>query len=111
MSDEIPNLNATPRDRVVPFTQYIRPNGKIRAVLFPTTAEVQKKANEINDAGFLLTVEDIGNSLVNVCICDDDRDYVNEVKQNNSTLPAQIDNMIMHASIPAMVRECEEQDA
>lgn len=91
------NMNVDMNDRSIPFTQYLRPDGRkqhVRTSDPSYTDNDLKTAQEIIDAGFRFEVEQLRNGMISLTISDDDGDYVHKFCNNNIDVPATVKLLI-----------------
>jgi len=78
----------------IPFTQYLRPNGRTREVSIERPAEIYKKAMEIINAGYRFEVEELTTGQISMTISKDDEDCDIELVSNGPEVPVAVDRMI-----------------
>ena len=79
----------------VPFTQYLRPNGRKAAVKIDRPDDIADKAFEIIAKGFRLECEQLMNGAVSFTVSDDDGDIGIEVCMNGIHVPEAVDALIV----------------
>jgi hypothetical protein len=84
---------------MIPFTQYLRPNGRQREVSISRPADIEAKAQRIIDAGFRFEIEELGvpEPLPNVSmtITHPQRgDVAIELCRNGHAVPKTVDKLI-----------------
>lgn len=83
--------------RTIPFTQYLRPDGRKQDVLTSDpsyTDEDLKAAQAIIDAGFRFEIEVLTNGMISMTISDSDGDYVNKLCSNTISVPDTVKRLI-----------------
>lgn len=87
----------------IPFTQYLRPYGRKVAVSIEMEPEVEAKAQQIIDAGFVFEIEQLSTGQVSATIADprtdEDVKYASIVP-NGPRVPEAIKLMILEFQIP-----------
>jgi hypothetical protein len=82
---------------MVPFTQYILPNGKKRDLLMPASPEVMNKAGKILAEGYRFEIEILRTGEVSATIMDPiqevDADII--IVENDERCPRKVCAMIM----------------
>jgi hypothetical protein len=78
----------------IPFTQYLRPDGRKKPVTISRPAEIEQMANDIINAGYWFECEELVNGVVSFTITDDDDDHAAEVCHNGPNVPDVVDRMI-----------------
>jgi hypothetical protein len=91
----------------IPFTQFLRPNGKRREVLIDRPDEIAAKAQAIMEAGFRFEIEELTNGYVNMTVSDDNSDYARELCPNGPRVPRTVDALIEAFDIDAAVIDRE----
>jgi len=90
-------------DGKLPFTQFLRPNGRmtpIFTVLEDETGELLQKAQIILDRGYNFEIEILMNGIISMTICgycpecEEDRDIVMELSANGPHVQVKIKEMI-----------------
>ena len=79
----------------IPFTQYLRPDGRRRYTTIDRPSHVAAKAAEILAAGFRFECEEMMSGQVSLTIGDDDGDYAIEVVPNGPAVPDAVDRLIL----------------
>ena len=84
----------------IPFTQYLRPNGRKVQVFFecrdPAVAE---KAQQILAAGLRLECEELMNGMVSLTVSDDEDDLAHQFVMNGPGVPGAVERLIMEFDI------------
>lgn len=80
--------------RPVPFTQYLRPNGRRTAVSIDMPNEIARQAAAIIAAGYRFECEELTTGQVSLTIADDDMDYAIEVVMNGPGVPEAVARLI-----------------
>jgi len=78
----------------IPFTQYLRPDGRKAAVSIDRPDEIARLADRIIGRGFRFECEHLttGHASLTIAGADDDEDI--EVVRNGPEVPAAVDRMI-----------------
>lgn len=81
----------------IPFTQYLRPNGRTAPVEIGRSAEVEQKAQEIMAAGYRFECEHLTTGHASLTIHDPriEEDVAIEVVPNGPGVPAAVDRLVM----------------
>lgn len=82
---------------MIPFTQYLRPDGRIRETGISRPADVEAKAQEILNAGYRFECEELHTKDVSLTIFDPEaeEDVAIELVPNGPAVPAAVDKLIM----------------
>ena len=81
----------------IPFTQYMRPNGRAMPVTIDMPDEVAAKAHEIIESGLELECEVLSNGHVSFTITHpDDGDLDIRVCENDPNVPHHIADLILN---------------
>ena len=97
----------------IPFTQYIRPNGRQRLVYTKDglyTENVYKKAQEIIDAGFWFEIEELPNEMISMTVTDHDDDWSRRVTYNTANVPINVVEMIEQFNIEEIKSRKQDRD-
>lgn len=78
----------------IPFTQYLRPNGRRAEVSIDRPNEISDLAAKIIDRGFRLECEELSTGHCSFTIVGPDDDECIEVVMNGPGVPPAIDRMI-----------------
>lgn len=78
----------------IPFTQYLRPNGRKTAVSIERPKDIYDKAMDIIKAGYRFEIEVLTNGLIHMTIADNDGDQDSEIVNNGPEVPMAVDRMI-----------------
>lgn len=78
----------------IPFTQYLRPNGRQVAVTIDRPLPIFEKAARIVEAGYRLECEELVTGEVFFTISDDDDDYAGELCANGPEVLEAVDRLI-----------------
>lgn len=79
---------------LIPFTQYLRPNGRAIEVTINRPKEIYDKAIDIIKAGYHFEAEVLTTGQVSLTISDNDGDHDIEVVDNGPEVPLAVDRMI-----------------
>lgn len=83
--------------RTIPFTQYMRPDGRKQDVRTSDPSYTDgdlKAAQAIIDAGFRFEIEALTNGMISMTISDDDGDYAVKLCSNNISVPDTVKRLI-----------------
>ena len=78
----------------VPFTHYLRPDGRRREVLVDRPAEISAQADAIIAVGFRFECEELMDGTVSLTIAGDEDDVEIELCPNGPAVLAAVDRMI-----------------
>jgi hypothetical protein len=78
----------------IPFTQYMRPNGRQVVVSIDRPAEIAAKAEKIIARGFRFECEHLTTGHASLTIADDRGDHAIEVVANGPEVPLAVDRLI-----------------
>lgn len=78
----------------IPFTQFLRPDGRQMVVTIERPAEIAAKAEKIMARGLRFECEHLTTGHVSLTIADDDGDHAIEVVENGPEVPAAVDRLI-----------------
>jgi hypothetical protein len=95
---------------MIKFTQYLRPDGRTTTVTIERPADVEAKAKQIVDAGFVFTTEVLTTGEVAMYVSDsaEEEDFAIEVVANGPEVLVAVDRMIMNFEIPVTKEnDCE----
>jgi hypothetical protein len=81
-------------NRLIPFTQYLRPNGRRTEVRIERPKDVYEKAMNIIDAGYRFEAEVLTTGDISLTITGKDDDCACEVVLNGPEVPLAVDRMI-----------------
>ena len=79
---------------LIPFTQYMLPNGRQVATFFECEKGLDSKVREILDAGFRFTCEILSTGKIAVYISDEEEGFALEVCANGPEIGRMIKGMI-----------------
>lgn len=91
---------------VIPFTQYLRPDGRRKSVEIIRSQPIMDKAEQIIAAGYSFEIEELSNGMISMTISgydphiDEDGDVAHEICANGPDVPAKVDKMITGFAIP-----------
>jgi hypothetical protein len=80
--------------QMIPFTQYLRPNGTKRATGIEASPELSAKAQAIIDAGFRFECEVLSNGYVHLTISNDQDDHARIICQNGPQVPQAVNRLV-----------------
>ena len=78
----------------IPFTQYLRPNGRKVEVSIERPKDIYDKAMDIIKSGYRFEIEVLTTGHIHVSIADNEDDQTNEVVPNGPEVPIVVDRMI-----------------
>lgn len=78
----------------IPFTQFLRPDGRRREIFIERPDEICEKAMDIIKAGYRLEIEELKTGHINMTISDDEDDYEREIVNNGPGVPLAVDKMV-----------------
>jgi hypothetical protein len=78
----------------IPFTQYLRPNGRKIEVSIERPKDIYDKAMGIVEAGYCFEIEVLNTGHVHMTITNDEGDQDSEVVKNGPEVPIAVDRMI-----------------
>jgi hypothetical protein len=78
----------------IPFTQFLRPNGRRVGVRISRPEEVETKARAIMDAGYWFEVEELTTGHASLTVTSRDQDEMFEVVPNGPEVPPAVDRLI-----------------
>ena len=78
----------------IPFTQYLRPDGRAVPVSIDRPEEISTLAQRIIDAGFQFECEHLSTGHASLTIAGPDYDEDIEVVENGPAVPVAIDRMV-----------------
>lgn len=83
----------------IPFTQYLRPDGRKRAVSIERPAEVVEVAHRLITAGYRFECEELATGHVSLTVVDphDEGDIAIQVVPNGPEVPNAVDRLIADA--------------
>lgn len=110
--------NVNMDDRSIPFTQFLRPDGRrqeVRTTDASYTDDDLKAAQAIIDVGFRFEIEQLMTGQISMTISDSDADYVHQICANNTDVPASVKKLIHKHDIETLMamrdREAEEGES
>lgn len=78
----------------IPFTQYLRPSGRMTEATIARPKDIYDKAMDIIKAGYRFEAEVLTTGHVSMTIANDDGDQDIEVVDNGPGVPQAVDRMI-----------------
>jgi len=78
----------------IPFTQYLRPNGRRNEVTIERPKEICDKAWSIIDEGYRFEAEVLTTGYVSLTISKNSEDHAIKVINNGPDVPLAVDNMV-----------------
>lgn len=83
---------------MIPFTQYLMPDGRPRRITIERPAEIEAKASEIIARGWTFEAEMLSDyATVSLTVSDGDCDVAIEVASNGPEIPNAIDRLVLAA--------------
>lgn len=79
---------------MIPFTQYLRPNGKQRAIEIDRPEEIEAIAHEFIASGGRYECEELNTGQVSLTAVKDDDDVCIELCMNGPDVPAAVDRLV-----------------
>lgn len=81
---------------MIPFTQYLRPDGRRVDIVIERPEPVVRMARILIDHGYAFEAEVLTNGLVSLTMVhpDEDHDLAIEVVMNNQSVPEAVDRLI-----------------
>lgn len=94
----------------VPVRHYFPPDGQFNQehVLIEFDKQMQKNLDYIHDLGLRFTAELIAGNMINICLENDDFDYVFELVVNTATWPLKIAEIIKEFDAEEYLKYKEE---
>lgn len=81
----------------IPFTRYIRPNGRRSQDSVSRPKEIADKAQVLIDKGCKFTVEDLGTGMISLCVEYEGNDIGIELSENDKSVLDAVDTLINRA--------------
>lgn len=83
----------------IPFTQYLRPDGRKRQVRIERPPDVANAAHRLIEAGYRFECEELstGHASLTIVDPDDEADIAIEVVPNGPEVPAAVDRLVAEA--------------
>ena len=78
----------------IPFTQYLRPNGRTTEVSIDRPSEISDLAQRIIDAGFRFECEELTTGHASLTIAGPEGDEDIELVMNGPGIPDAVDNLV-----------------
>lgn len=90
----------------IPFTQYLRPNGRRVEVDIDRPEEIERKAQQIIAAGYVFECEHLSTGHASLTIADPEKeeDVAIEVVMNGPDVPAAVDRLVSKFMLPERVK-------
>lgn len=86
---------------IIPFTQFLRPNGMRRTVLIDRAEAVGKKAKALQNRGCRFEIEELNNGIVSMTVelrgSEDDGPIAHRLVPNGPMVPEVVDALIQEA--------------
>jgi len=87
----------------VPFTQFLRPDGRTRAVVISMPDEVADKARSIIANGLRFECEELMTGVVSLTISDNEKDLAQELCENGPEVPKLVEKLITEFELSKVV--------
>lgn len=87
----------------IPFTQYLRPDGRKRDIAIDRTDDIEGMAETFIQSGGRYEAEELRNGMVSLTAVhrlrgwDDTRDVCLELCMNDATIPAHVDKLVVRS--------------
>jgi hypothetical protein len=78
----------------IPFTQFLRPDGRTVQVSIERPVGIMRKAEEILLAGYHFEIEELATGEVYMTISEGDEDFDSEICTNGEAVPDTVDILI-----------------
>lgn len=85
---------------MIPFTQFLRPNGRQIEVTIERPEVIEAKARAIIAAGYRFEVEELMDGTASFTISDGEDDVAMELVKNGPGVPATVDKLVTEFEIP-----------
>lgn len=83
---------------MIPFTQYLRPDGRKRSINIERPAEVEELAMKLVRRGLRLEAEELCTGEVSFTVFDGEKDIAIEICPNGPDVPHAVDRLIKDAT-------------
>jgi len=83
---------------VIPFTQYLRPDGRKRRIEMTVVGGVAEAADRILRHGWVFEVEELTTGDASLTVSDGEEDVATEVVPNGPEVPVAIERLVMAAA-------------
>lgn len=83
----------------IPFTQYLRPDGRTKGVEIDRPAEIEDAAKRLIDSGCVFEIEELSDGTVSMTCERDDEVLAHELCPNGPDVPTTVDRMIQSALV------------
>lgn len=86
----------------IPFTQYLRPDGRKTAVYISRSDEIEAMAQEVRARGYVFECEELSNGVCSFTVMgpvghEDEADIAIELSRNGPGVPDAVDRLVRHA--------------
>ncbi len=95
---EQPSESSGERTHELAVTQYLRPNGKKRAVQAPVTQEIARLGELVIERGFRFDCEELQTGHVSIDCCNDEDQITIEVCPNDESVHVAMENVVRDAA-------------
>lgn len=85
--------------QAVPFTQYLRPDGRKVSVSIERPENIATKAQSIIDRGLRFECEQLIDGSISLTISDDNGDIDIEVVPNGPEVPPAVDRLVLRNAV------------
>jgi len=82
----------------IPFTQYLRPDGRTRPVTVDRPADIEALAKKVIDKGWTFCIEELRTGEVSMTVSDGEVDVAVRLCDNGPSVPAMIDELVKEAA-------------
>lgn len=80
----------------IPFTQFLRPDGREVQTAIDRPEEIAKKAQALIEKGYAFHIEELTTGAIHMTISDGEDDVAAEICPNGPAVPEMVDKMITH---------------
>ena len=88
---------------MIPFTQYLRPNGRKARTAIDRPSEVEKKAQDLIDSGAVFEIEELMSGIVSMTCERETNDehevLAHELCSNGTEVPETVDRLVGRAHL------------
>lgn len=89
-----PRGTLNPPSGHLPFTQYLRPNGRRQQVHIRRPPDIVRMGMSLIDAGYRFEAEVLSTGRVSLTIAKGDEDVASELSENGPEIPDRVDKLI-----------------
>jgi hypothetical protein len=83
----------------IPFTQYLRPNGRRRQVSIERPSLVEKMADHVISRGYVFECEELSNGTCSLTVTNDEGDLEVELCRNGPEVSDAVDVLVKRAYV------------